>query len=220
MWINLQHIPNSHKCQGEFTVLTICPPVCSTTDNSCKTFFKTCMTALSRLQCSPWQESCKLLYTDVWYPSGRDNPRDFFQWNFWRLFMLEKQTSSWEIDTFYQELSRQKHVFRDFWSKWRETHPVVVNSPMFWTLARTRRCKFKYFLCWIHCMNKMPEQKPFTTFSHMPGEWFCCQIFLYRCLAISRPTKQNNLKIHQSWKEYVTCWLGCSSFFPSSPYSS
>jgi len=34
-------------------------------------------------------------------------------------------------------------------------------------------------------MNKMHEQKPFITFLHVPGEWFCCQMFLCRRLALS-----------------------------------
>lgn len=154
---------------------------CSNNMSSCvqynTQFFQTCMTELSRLQSSPWQASWKLLYKVVWYPSRRDNSSDFFQWNFWKLFMLEKQTSLWEIYTLYQELSRPRHVFKDFWSKWKEIHRVVVNSSMFRTLARPRRCKFKYFPCWIHCMNK----KPFTVFLRVPGEWFCCQIF-YVCV--------------------------------------
>lgn len=98
--------------------------------------------------------------------------------------------------------------------------PVVVNSLMFRTLARPRRCKFKYFLCWIHCMNKMHEQKPFTAFLHVPGEWFCFQTFLYRCLATSHVIhvqRKTIWKIPQSRRKCVTSLLSCFMFFPQQP---
>lgn len=154
-----------------FITLMIHLPVGSIIHSSSEIFFKTFMTEASRLQSCPWQASCKFLYTDVGYPSGRGNSKDFFQGNFWKLFMLERETSSLEIHTFYQELSRKRNVFRDFSSKWKQIHSLVR------TLARPRRCKFKYFLRWSHRMNKMHEQKPFTAFLHMSGEWVCCQSF-------------------------------------------
>lgn len=135
-----------------FISLMICLAVCSTTHSSCKIFFTTFMTETSRPQSCPWQASCKLLYTDAGYPAGSGNSRGSFQGNFWKLFILEKEISSLEIHTFYQELSRIRHVSRDFSSKSKLIHSVLVR-----TLARPRRSKFKYFLCWSPCMNKMHE---------------------------------------------------------------
>lgn len=112
---------------------------------------------------------------------------------------------------FIKNLARSTGYRSQFLIK-NEINSVVVNSPIFQTLERCRRCKFKYILCWTwHCMNKIHEQKPFTGFLHVSVECLSCQIFYSRCLAVSHIAQSKIiLKIHQAWREHVTYWLGCS----------